>query len=489
MPSANSSPATAIEFGPLVGTTPITSAESVDHVNEYWLKYTAVEGDTAVSFFLFGATPAAIEVYEGLTAADAFSPNYLGIADSVGNRPIYVPVAPGEVYYFVIFSLSGVTRDYDLRVQRLPNLPVPVGSYVIPDSKDKLPAVFIGSDGTYLRLMQPYAHGETSQVLKNGISMSADAFTDSFNLYSAQFAFLASVTIAGFTSGHGAIGTNKNDRFYVSPANGGNIRKIYTVTQTGTISGVLATVAGAVSVSSMQPSNDETILYWASSASPNNLPIQRHNLSTNTAMANLAAGAGATMATGDIMVLDDDRIVVNYTDLTTGDALVNFYNPDGSIDLAVPITGYPVPNSGHRMALGVDDQSTVIVWMHPETNAANSDFLSIDTTTGAITVTASNVATYIDAIYMENPGVADPIADYGIPESCHFFVSRVEIPDCECEDEECPPKPEFGGSKGFSGGAEGDDPTRVMTPWTIVCAFGGEVPTGVNGTDTENWAS
>jgi hypothetical protein len=488
MPSANSSPATAIALGPLVGTTPITSAESVDHVNEYWLKYTAVAGDTAMSFFPYGATPAAIEVYEGLTAAEAFSPNYLAIADSVGNRPIYVPMTPGEVYYFVIYSLSGVTRDYDLRIQRLPHLTVPVGSYVVPDSSAGLPAVFIGSDGTYLRLMQPHARGETSQVLKNGLSMSEDFFTRTFNIYSTQFTQLAGVSITGWTSAHGAIGTNKNDTFYVSPGNGTNIRKVYTVSQSGTLSDRLATVTGALRISNMQPSNDETILYWTA-ASGNNAAVQRHDLVNDVALSNLAAGIGATVATGDIMVLDDDRIAVLYTNFSTGATTVNIYNPDGSTDVSVAISGYPVPNSGHRMAHSVDDQSAVIVWMHPEDGAANSEFLSIDTTTGAITVAASDVPTFIRACYMADPGVADPLGDYGIPESCHFFVSRVEIAECECEDEECPPKPAFGGGRGFSGESEGDDPTRLMTPWTVVCAFGGEVPTGTNGTDTENWAS
>jgi hypothetical protein len=42
--------------------------------------------------------------------------------------------------------------------------------------------------------------------------------------------------------------------------------------------------------------------------------------------------------------------------------------------------------------------------------------------------------------------------------------------------------------RGASGGEEGEDPTS-MSQTVFVCAFGGEVPTGTNGTDTEDWAA
>jgi hypothetical protein len=488
MPSSNTTPATAIELGPLVGTTPVTTVETIDHVFQAWWKYEAVTGDTAISFFPFGSTGAAMYVYEGLASANEQTTEYLNIQDTIWkNRPAYVPVTPGLVYYFVLQGSAAETRTFDFRVQRLPDLPVPVGSYVIPDSHDLLPVVFISPAGEYLKLKQPYARGETSQVLKNGISMSEDVYDHTFNLYTAQFELIESVGISGWTSAFSAGGTNKVDKFYVSPANGANIRKVYTISLSGTLSDAVATLPGSpLRPIGIQPSNDETILYWQKSGSSTNSPILQHDLVNDIALSNLAAGV-VGYQTGDFHVLDDDRIAVLYVNNSTGDALVNFYNADGSTDLAVPITGYPAPNSVHRMASGEDDLTSVVVWIKPEENEADSTFLSIDTTTGAITVTATNVATFIDAVYMAEPGVADPIADYGIPESCHFFVARVAIEDdCDCE---CPPRPAFGGGQGFSGDAEGDDPTRAMTPWTVVCEFGGEVPTGTNGTDTENWAS
>lgn len=44
-----------------------------------------------------------------------------------------------------------------------------------------------------------------------------------------------------------------------------------------------------------------------------------------------------------------------------------------------------------------------------------------------------------------------------------------------------------GGDRGYSGGAEGDDPTRESQT-DFECAYGGDVPNGTEGTDSENWA-
>jgi hypothetical protein len=43
--------------------------------------------------------------------------------------------------------------------------------------------------------------------------------------------------------------------------------------------------------------------------------------------------------------------------------------------------------------------------------------------------------------------------------------------------------------RGASGEEEGQDPTSVSPPMVTVCAFGGEVPTGTNGSDLEDWAA
>jgi hypothetical protein len=46
-----------------------------------------------------------------------------------------------------------------------------------------------------------------------------------------------------------------------------------------------------------------------------------------------------------------------------------------------------------------------------------------------------------------------------------------------------------GGGTGHSGDTEGQDPTVELPPQTFTCSYGGDVPDGVNGTDTENWTS
>jgi hypothetical protein len=45
-----------------------------------------------------------------------------------------------------------------------------------------------------------------------------------------------------------------------------------------------------------------------------------------------------------------------------------------------------------------------------------------------------------------------------------------------------------GGGSGHTGGEEGDAPTEALPAWTSYCNLGGTVPTGTNGTDTEDWS-
>jgi hypothetical protein len=50
------------------------------------------------------------------------------------------------------------------------------------------------------------------------------------------------------------------------------------------------------------------------------------------------------------------------------------------------------------------------------------------------------------------------------------------------------PGPARPAQRGHDGGEEGQDVTAPFTP-VFDCAFGGDVPTGTNGTDTEDWAA
>lgn len=46
-----------------------------------------------------------------------------------------------------------------------------------------------------------------------------------------------------------------------------------------------------------------------------------------------------------------------------------------------------------------------------------------------------------------------------------------------------------GGPLGRSGENEGQNPTSELPPMATDCAYGGDVPDGTNGTDSESWQS
>lgn len=415
MPSPNDSPANAIELAPL----PNVFSTVIDAIFIAYWKYTAQPGDTGISLFIYNNTLgfANIVIYENETDANNFGPLYLGISSSAWV-PIEFPVVPGTTYYIEVDSDGSSNVPVDFSVLLLPNDTVPAGSLVVPDSKQGFPVIFADStSGTFLRLISPYADGETSVVLANGISLSEEFYGKTANIYDPQFNLIAAVAIPGWASGRLAAGTNSVDTFYVA----GNSATVYTLDATGAFGGTTWTLAGTPN--HIQPSPDDTILYWDDGSGA----IQRHNLLTDTAMTDLVGAMGAPYLLDEFHVLLDGRIAALYQQFALGPAAVRIriYNPDGSTSLTVDDT-ITLGHSGDRLALGQDDLTTVWLWIHPPTGNAESIFREIDTTTGAIVRTVSGIATFITGVYMGAES-ASPLAENGIPESCAFFISRVAI--------------------------------------------------------------
>ena len=101
---------------------------------------------------------------------------------------------------------------------------------------------------------------------------------------------------------------------------------------------------------------------------------------------------------------------------------------------------------------------------------------------------------YQEGKYAPTEDRDNPAQRFGHANSCpalYLRGVRAQFLHDPCDGCVCPPRPDWGGGKGYSGGVRnmGDSPFRQLQPYLAECDFGGTFPTGTNGSDAENWAN
>jgi hypothetical protein len=486
---------TAFDIGTLVGETATTFSESPGNwFDEYWYKYTPViDGAIGCRAHLssgtnfnpevdvFYGTPGSLDDWFFLTALD--------------TRPATVPTIAGETLYFKVFGIDnlGSTGGVALQVDfyKAPvNAPGDGDLFIPDDTGFEYPA----SSGTYLGFPGAVIDSSTGTVRRLQIHVpaceSGDVLTDGTILLDNSYApnavhllepTLGTRAIVTPPVSHGTgtavhhITRYAADAFLVGSKDGTTAR-LWTVDRDGLIGGTTWNVSTGGSINAIGYDQGLEIVYHAVASS--GAAVQRYSLSGG-ALSNLAAGvSGYTVAQDSIVVLEDGTILVAYKRTSPRDGFVRRYDISGAVLSSITVAGGDLVLD--RIFRANDSPVSFWVWLHrfvdPNETSRFQRRLVSDW---------SMVATF-DA-YQSNSGIGPELTDP--PRFGHSFsCPAMQLPgeDCECE---CPPRPEKGGGKGYSGGHQGGRPTSADgSYWSSACAYGGDVPTGTNGTDTEVWA-
>ncbi len=442
---SNQTPATAVDLGvlPIFPATALSVSQDVNFSGTtytVWYSHLAnVDDNEVVSMFAYGDPTSYIvnlTVYEGLANANSNTKYLDGFQNS--NAPAQIPVTSGLTYYFKFESNNGNVVDpaiLSLTVLAAPSILAPAGSVLVNDhaffdtNVEPFPVVMYGqTDGAILQFRWPFAAGNAADVLDNGISLweSTPLSPAAFRLYDAQFNILATVTNPLLHANLATqISTNKVDRFYVGNAGSGADHARATTISDAGVAGPTTWVFGALGLTTLAPSNDDTILYYAGQTSSVNAAVKQWDLIGNVAMADLVAGV-ANYRTDHILVLDDGTLIVSYKRAGV-DSYIKHYSAAGAtLNTYAFGDGTTVPETG-PLARAIDDPNSFWVWtfISNVTFPATSRFQNIKVSDGSVLNTFDEVQ--FEEGVNENINGGTPAAPFGNSDSCPFLIARQDV--------------------------------------------------------------
>jgi hypothetical protein len=500
-PNTSDTTAATITSIPASITLDVQDAPGTTH--DVWYKYTAASGLLAISLVPW-ADPSsnykpAISVYTG-------TPGSLSAYHALTNakKTLQIPVTGGTTYYFKITAGSGSSdplgSSLTFQVRAGPTSAAPIGSILIPDDTDGFPgAVISATTGEVLHFVNINA-SERGDSIPGGISAITDFAQTSVVVMDGSFATLATVAMGGTVH---SVRSNGVDKFYAS--------KTTTLKSISAAGAVLTTWTLAASGLVIAPDLGETVLYFGASGSTNQ-PVKRHDLGTDTAMADLVAGVASYAFGNDMIVMADGSLLVVYKN-TGVDYFVRRYSTAGAT-----LNTYSFGTSRIGRIARANDATSFWVWLDQVTSSGRtiSQFKHINLADGATIATLESVQ--FEAGVGPNLSAYSSLGTvdrFGSSESCPFFLITEAIPAtatastdpvidpsapcCPCT---CPPAAGGGSGTGTpspSGGGTPDtvpagttgevlapvDPTAI----TLSCVGGGTVPSASDLTDAEDWAA
>lgn len=410
----NQTPETAIDITSL----PYTVTQNVHDAGttySVWYKYTAVSGDDVIGVWGFGALAGYIPTTS--VYIDVGTTVYKGIAN-YPERPIQFSVTAGETYYFIFVTNSPTfsPASLDVLVQRFTPSGAPVGSIFINDasSEDHLAAIVSSTTGVPLDYVSPFPGGEQITSLTNGVMFLQDTDSVDYKLYAPTYTLIASVAVYNI-----CIGSNRTTQFYTGhTASSGTPGLIQTISQAGAIGATTWDVGGGVST--IAPSRDDTILYFADGTS--GATVQRWDLVNDIALSNLAAGVGGYRVNG-LLVLGDGTILVIYREVAATDVYIVRYSAAGAT-----LNTYSTPldasvGADTHITYALDDPTSFWVWI--KITGDESRFLNLNTSTGA-TIASVDGHHFSSGSY-DGSNTATPVTYFGHSESCQFLVTTTGI--------------------------------------------------------------
>ncbi len=391
---------------------------------ELWYRYTGQTGDQAIGAFAFGALVGHnVQVDVFTSPVNYYSPaSWPAIGLTATNKPIQLPITAAQTVYLRLRNASG-SGACSFAVDAAPNLPVAAGSFLINDDTAEFPlAILNGTTGTVLRFVNPFPHGEAGETLTDGTLAFEDATTGTVALYTSSAGGLSLVGSFGAYSTAIMLSTNRTTLFYVgTPGAGATHASVKPMSPAGVFGSVIGPF-GAAGLTGLAPARDDSVLYYTGQSSSLNAAVKQWNLATNTGLADLASGNGATYATGDLLVLSDDSVVVTFYKATaTTDTVVKRYDASGSL---LNTYNFGALNVGTRPRLAAAiDETTFWIWLHLTTGF--SRFINVKASDGS-TVADFTALTYEVGVSAE-AATATPTARFGHSQSCPLVVFRSAI--------------------------------------------------------------
>lgn len=460
-----------------------TSAAAATHINRASMPHTETATPSSTDALWWTATPDECDLVMGIrpwTADATYQPrvtfwqgdptSLTAIASGsvyLGPEPTFFPVVPGvPVYVRVADNTTGTAAGtLTFTMDAGPQKPIKPGDLVIQDDSQYYPAVVRRrEDGTVLRYI-PVAAGEDGASAGDTM-IASDSYGTKTYLYSRSGQSVKTEFDLG--AAVNCLTQNRQSTYYLVVAD-----DFYQVTN-----GVLSTMPYTLPYATINGiAVDEGLdrLYFMRSTDPN--VVSRLTLSSGGGVTAFIAAPSGYTRISDIVRLHDGSIIVGHTNFSTT-TVITRYSSDGVLLNSVTIADAlnHICNDNHPLKFWV--------WLKVGGSSDYGRFILYDASlTAEIDWTQPG---YGEGQFRPTGTATSPLFGHSI--SCTFWTVPPDCDVCGCE---CLCEPPAGSKlppTGLSGIAKGDDPTRALAQWDAMCAYGGDVPTGTNGTDTENWA-
>lgn len=347
------------------------------------------------------------------------------------NNPIQFTVTPGQIHYLQVVKNadSAGPEHVDLQVRAVPNnLSIPYESIVVNGDKVGQPVGIFSPSTNYsvTKFIKGIAIGEGGCITKTGKTLFDNRVLSDrkLKLYDASYNELGTNDILAFAW----IRRNQiTGFFWVMVNENAGFAKLYKINPDvlPLAKTLVATLTGAGNGAGIATNNIESIAYYGLNASGG--AVKKWNLLTDTSMADLVAAPNVNALFLDILVLEDDTIIVGWSDAgavaagtvsprrySTAGALLNTYGPFNSFEAQYGIV---------RLAYAPDTPAAFWVKLRERsgsTATGNAIFKKIRVSDGA------ELASVLHMEYNERNYIGPAAASYpgesGIWNSCPFVV-------------------------------------------------------------------
>jgi hypothetical protein len=348
------------------------------------------------------------------------------------NNPIQFPVTPGQVHYLkAVKNVDSAGPEHiDLQIRAVPTASsIPNGAIIVNGDIIGQPCgIHSGTaDYTTIEFISGVVVGEsidissTRRVLANN-KISSDK---KLVLYDAT----SNMSVLGTDATMLAYSYHRYNRstgyFWVLVNENAAYSKLYKINPAilPLAKTLVATVTGAGNGRGISTNNDETIAYYYANIGAYGAAVKRWNLTTDTAMTDLASGE-PLMVFLDSLVLEDNTVIVCWSDVSAaGTVRVKRYNSSGSVLNTYEFESYELSYGIARLAYALDSPAHFWVKLRERsgsTPTGDAMFKKINVATGDTTTTIRQLE-YADRDYI-GPASATYRGESGSWNSCGFAI-------------------------------------------------------------------
>lgn len=391
---------------------------------DVYYKFTAPAGSRVVGIWVFSTIA---ETYRGRPLIYDSSENLYYTNVNNINKPFYIPVTEGNLYYIFI-EKNGDTSPAEIRIrcEVAPNTAIQEGDIFVNDDgidtagAPVMPMVVLPptTNNIIRRYVNNIAEGEGGDILLSGIMALENWLDDTIKIYNvnSDFSLVGSVAAANGPAIRACRGA-ATPKFYVGFGIGA-AAQVKSLLANATFGATIwtPTVAALNVIRGIAASNDETILYYAEGNQ--NKAVARWDLNTDSALSDLVAGIASTYIF-DILVLDDDSIIVIYETDATRDVNVRRYNSAGVLQNTYALGANAFVNfAPARLAYANDDPTSFWVMDHQTTSVQR--FRNVRVSDGVIISTMTQGSFRAGAY--NGAESATPAVRFGPSVSCPFMI-------------------------------------------------------------------